>query len=372
MNAQNDVTKEAAASVGATEASPAPAKSKRRIGRTMLMLALPVSLALGGSVFWLTSGRYETTENAALHQARITIASDLSGRVVRLAVRDNQSVKAGDLLFQVDPEPWQLALSDAQVAVDSARLTVEQLKVAYEQAQAQAGVAAENAAYAQDELKRQTELTAKGVASTTALEDAQHAANLAAEQAEVAKKAVANALAALGDPTQPVDNHPKVRAALVALDKANYSLSLTEVHAPENGIVYQAASFREGQMVTAGSPLFALVANRDAWVEANFKETQLTGIAVGQPAEIVFDVRPDQRFAGTVEAIGAGTGAEFSLLPAQNATGNWVKVTQRVPVRIKLDDPGAAAELSSGMSATVDVDTGRGMSLSDLVGLVKS
>ncbi|QYZ69974.1 HlyD family secretion protein [Neotabrizicola shimadae] len=372
MNAQTDLTKEAAAAISAPDGTASPAKPKRRIGRTALMLAVPVVLALGGGVYWVTSGRYETTENAALHQARITVASDLSGRVVRLAVHDNQPVKAGDLLFQVDPEPWQLALSDAQVAVESARLTVEQLKVAYDQAQAQARVAAENAAYAQDELNRQKELTAKGVASTTALEDAQHAANLASEQAEVANKAVANALAALGDPTQAVDSHPKVRAALVALDKAKYNLGLTEVHAPENGIVYQASSFREGQMVTAGSPLFTLVANRDAWVEANFKETQLTGIAVGQPAEIVFDVRPDERFSGTVEAIGAGTGAEFSLLPAQNATGNWVKVTQRVPVRIKLDDPAAAADLSSGMSATVDVDTGRGMSLSDLAGLVKS
>ena len=365
MNAQSDVTAEAPVAA-------APARPKRRVGRTMLMVAVPLAMALGGGVYWATSGRYEATENAALHQARISVASDLSGRVVKVAVQDNQQVKAGDLLFQVDPEPWQLALNDAQVAVDGARLAVAQLKVVYDQAQAQAKVAAENAAYAQDELKRKQALTTKGVATTSELEDAQHAANLAREQAEVADKAVANALAALGDPAAPTDSHPKVRTALVALDKAKYSLGLTEVHAPADGIVYQAASFREGQMVTAGAALFTLVANRDAWVEANFKETQLTGIAVGQPVEIVFDVRPGETFAGTVEAIGAGTGAEFSLLPAQNATGNWVKVTQRVPVRVKLDDPAAAANLSSGMSAKVEVDTGRGMSVADLIGLVTS
>ena len=124
-----------------------------------------------------------------------------------------------------------------------------------------------------------------------------------------------------------------------------------------DGIVYQAASFREGQMVTAGAALFTLVANRDAWVEANFKETQLVDLAPGQPAEVVFDAAPGKAFTGTVEAIGAGTGAEFSLLPAQNATGNWVKVTQRVPVRIKLDDAAGAAALASGLSAEVTVDT---------------
>lgn len=370
MNAQSDVKAETPLAMPPKEE--APARPKRRLGRTVLMVALPVTLALGGGVYWLTSGRYESTENAALHQARISVASDLSGRVVKVAVHDNQQVKAGDLLFQVDPEPYQLALSDAQVAVDGARLAVEQLKVAYAQAQAQAKVAAENAAYALDELKRQQALASKGVAATTSLEDAQHTANLAQEQAIVADKAVANALAALGDPAAPTDSHPKVRTALVALDKAKYNLGLTEVHAPADGIVYQAASFREGQMVSAGAALFTLVANQDAWVEANFKETQLTGIAVGQHAEIVFDVRPDETFAGTVEAIGAGTGAEFSLLPAQNATGNWVKVTQRVPVRVRLDDPAAAAALSSGMSAEVEVDTGRGMSISDLIGRVTS
>lgn len=340
---------------------------RSRLGRAMVMGIVPVALLAGAAFWWITSGRYESTENANLHEARMSVASDLSGRVVKVAIHDSQRVTKGDLLFQVDPEPYRLALAEAEVSLQSARIEVEQLKAAFAQAESQAKQARDNADYLESELTRQEKLSDRGVAAGTALDGARHQAVQAREQAETAEQTVAAALAALGgDPALPTDDHPKVRKARVERDKATYDLGLTEVRAPADGIVYQASSFREGQFVSAGSPLFALVETGEVWVEANFKETQLDGIAVGQPVEIAFDVAPNRKLTGTVEAIGAGTGAEFSLLPAQNATGNWVKVTQRVPVRVRLDDPAKVGDLSSGLSAEVTVDTGRH---SNLLGL---
>lgn len=351
--------------VAAAPASPAakPDKPKRGPLRWLLMLALPLALIVGGVAYWLTGGRYEVTENANLRQAVVSVASDLGGRVTEVNIADNQTVKAGDLLFSVDPEPYRLALAQADAAVAGARLQVEQLRVAYAQAMANAALAADDAAYQASELDRQRALSTKGVASATALDDAQHEAQRARELKGVADQQVASALAALGnDPAIATDDHPTVKAAVAARDEAAYKLGLTEIRAPADGVIYQAASFKPGQMVTAGTRLFALVETGDTWVDANFKETQLAGIRVGQSAEVTFDLYPDAPVEAVVEAIGAGTGAEFSLLPAQNATGNWVKVTQRVPVRLRLTEA-PEAQLASGLSAEVSVDTGRSRSL---------
>jgi membrane fusion protein, multidrug efflux system len=349
----------AAAPAPATTPAPAPDKPARSLRKVLLMLSVPVLLVAGVGGWWLTGAAQESTENAYLHQARISIAPTIGGRVVSVNVHELQPVKAGDLLFQVDPEPYQLAVTQAEAAVNAARIQVEQMKAGLAQAEAQAALAADDAAYQADELTRQQELSGKGVASTSSLDEKRHASLQAREKAEVAKLTADASRAALGgDPKVATDDHPAVRAALAELDRARYNLSVTRVTAPADGVIYQAASFREGVMLAAGQPVFALVETGEAWVDANFKETQLVDLAAGQKAEIVFDAAPGKTFSGTVEAIGAGTGAEFSLLPAQNATGNWVKVTQRVPVRIKLDDAAAAASLASGLSAEVTVDTG--------------
>jgi membrane fusion protein, multidrug efflux system len=176
------------------------------------------------------------------------------------------------------------------------------------------------------------------------------------------------ALAALGGAADiAAEDHPSVKAALAARDQAAYNLGNASLRAPADGVIYQAASFKAGEMVAAGQSLFTLVQTDDVWVEANFKETQLEFVQAGQPAEISIDLQGGQKLAAVVEAIGAGTGSEFSLLPAQNATGNWVKVTQRVPVRLRLTNPAEAAGLASGLSASVSVDTGQSRSLSDLL-----
>lgn len=357
MNAHTPADAQAAAT--GTPAVPAkPAPKVRALRKTALMLSVPLLLALGAGGWWLSGGGSETTENANLHQPRLSIAPTVGGRVSAVNVQELQHVSAGDLLFQVDPEPYQLAVLQAEAAVSAMRLQIAQLKAAYAQAEAQAALADDDARYQAGELARQEALSGKGVASGSTVDEFRHSSRQAKERAAVARLTADAARAALGgDPEAATDDHPAVRAALIELERARYNLSLTKVTAPADGVIYQAASFREGVMLSAGQPVFALVETGEAWVDANFKETQLADLAPGQAAEVTFDAAPGHSFAGHVEAIGAGTGAEFSLLPAQNATGNWVKVTQRVPVRIRLDDPSAVATLASGISAEVTVDT---------------
>lgn len=337
------------------------AKSKGRATsrRAAIMLALPAALLVGGTYYWVTGGRYQDTENAYLEQAKIAISSDLSGRVVKVNLSDNEKVRAGDVLFQVDPEPYRIALSKADAALAAARLNVEQLRAAYNQAVAQEKVAADEVGYAQSQYDRKKELAKKGISAKSDLDQAQLDLNQAQEKLITSKQAIESARAALGgNPDMQTDKHPAVLAALAARQQAAYDLAQTTVTAPADGIVYKAASFKKGQYVTAGNPLFSLVETGDTWVDANFKETQLTNMRPGQKAVVTFDIYPDRKYQATVEAIGAGTGAEFSLLPAQNATGNWVKVTQRVPVTLRLADGTGGEMLRTGMSAKVSVDTG--------------
>jgi membrane fusion protein (multidrug efflux system) len=339
------------------EPAPAPAKPKRS-RRTLIMLAVPLLLAAGGSYVWLTGGRYQETENANLRQAKVTVATEAAGRIVEVDIADNATVKAGDKLFVVDPEPYRIALSQADAALAAARLNVEQLRAAYGQAVAQERVAASEVTYLQSQFDRAADLAKKGINAQSSLDEAQRDLERAEEQHRAALQGIESARAALGgDPDIPTDKHPSVLAAQSTRDKAAFDLAQTTVRAPSDGVVSQASSFKVGQYVAAGTPLFSLVETGDTWIEANFKETQLTHMKPGQTAEVVLDTYPDVDFKATVESIGAGTGAEFSLLPAQNATGNWVKVTQRIPVRLKLDTEGKDVPVRTGMSATVEVDT---------------
>ncbi|SIT53103.1 Membrane protein [Mesorhizobium prunaredense] len=351
------------------EPAPVAPKKKRRAGRILLMSALPVALIAGGSYVWVTGGRYQETENANLQQAKVTIAADTAGRIVQVDIFDNQSVKQGDVLFAIDAEPYRIALAQAGAAVAGARLNVEQLRAAYSQAVAQEKSDASQVDYAQSQYDRAADLARKGINAESSLDEARNDLDKARQQLAVAQQGILSAKAALGgNPDIETDRHPTVMAALATRDKAAYDLAQTTVRAPADGIVSQAASFKVGHYVGPGTPLFSLVETGDTWIDANFKETQLTNMKPGQKAEIVVDTYPDRTFEATVKAIGAGTGAEFSLLPAQNATGNWVKVTQRIPVRLQLADADAKMVLRTGMSATVTVDTGVSRGLPSIFG----
>jgi membrane fusion protein (multidrug efflux system) len=370
MNAPaKNVEAEQAAPANAAPLSPAASPKKAGGKRVALMIAVPLALAIAGGYVWLTGGRYQETDNANLKQARITITSEIPGRIVSLNVHDNQEVKAGEVLFEVDPEPYRIALEQADAALAAARIGVEQLRAGYSQALAQERAKAADVAYLESELKRARALNGKGVGSQSSLDTAQRDLDKARDEHQAAVESVTGALAALGgDAGIATDDHPSVLAALAARDRAAYQLSQTTVKAPASGVTTQAASVKLGQYVSAGTSLFTLVETDDTWIEANFKETQLTNMKVGQEAEVVLDTFPDKPLKAVVEAIGAGTGAEFSLLPAQNATGNWVKVTQRIPVRLRLTEAEAELLMRTGMSATVSVDTGVSRSFASLFG----
>ena len=337
---------------------PAPeAKKKRSPLRFVLMLAVPVVLIGGGAYFWLTGGRYIDTDNAYIQQAKVSVSADVAGRIVSVAVKDNQVVKAGDTLFTIDAAPYRIALSQADAALAAARVNVEQLRVGLAVARAKLQSAQSTLEIRQTAWDRQTTLQTQGVTAVASLDDARLALQSAQSTVALEQQDVANATAALGgNPDIQTDEHPAVLAALAARDSAARNLEKTTVLAPAAGIVSQVASLNVGQFVATGSTIATLVETEQTWVEANFKETQLTGMTIGMPAEITVDAFPGVALPGHVDSIGAATGAEFALIPAQNATGNWVKVVQRIPVRVVLDSTDQQL-LRSGMSATVRIDT---------------
>jgi membrane fusion protein (multidrug efflux system) len=335
----------------------APAKKKRSGRRLALMLSVPVVLAAGGAYFFLTGGRYVDTDNAYVQQSKVSISSDVAGRIVSVAVHDNQAVKAGETLFAIDPEPYRIALEQAEAALATARVNVEQLRVAYGTANAKLASAQATLDIRQNEFERKQSLVSQGVNAESTLDDLRLSLQTAQSTVDLAKQEVASTTAALaGNPEIATDEHPAVRAAIAARDNAQRNLEKTTVVAPADGIVSQVASLNVGQFIATGSTIATLVETGDVWVEANFKETQLVGLAAGMPAEISVDAFPGKKLEGHVESIGAATGAEFALIPAQNATGNWVKVVQRIPVVIRVDDTEGEA-LRAGMSSVVSVDT---------------
>lgn len=342
----------------ADSAANQPKQKQKKGPKFWLLILVPALIVLGGAWYWLSAGGSQSTENANYQMARIPVASQISGRVTKVFVHDNEHVKKGTPLFELDKKPYELALAKAEAALSQARLQVEQLRASYKAALADEKQAADNAAYQEKQLNRQEKLIKSGTTTQQALDQQRTATQAAQNTLAAAKQKVASAKVALdGNPEIQVDEHPSVKSAIVAVNDAKYNLSQTEVDAPTDGIIYQASSFKPGEMVGAGSSLFTLVDTSDVWVIANFKETSLTHMQAGQSATVEFDAFPDREYHATVDAVGAGTGAEFSILPAQNATGNWVKVTQRVPVRLRLDEGANLEGLRAGLSASVTVDT---------------
>jgi membrane fusion protein (multidrug efflux system) len=347
----------APAAAPAASAPEAPAKKKRSGRRLAIMLAVPVILAAGGGYFYLTGGRYVETDNAYVKQNKVSISADVAGRIISVDVRENQPVKAGQPLFTVDPEPYRIALAQADAALASARVNVEQLRVAHSIALAKLQAAKDALEIRQKEWDRTSNLRQQGITAESSLDDKRLALQQAQSSVALEEQDVANAIAALGgDPNIATDDHPAVRAALAARDSAQRNLDKTTVVAPADGVVAQVASLNVGQFINTGTTIATLVESNDLWIEANFKETQLTTLRNGLPVEISVDAFPGKKLEGHIDTIGAATGSEFALIPAQNATGNWVKVTQRVPVKIAIDST-EGQRLVAGMSAVVNVDT---------------
>ena len=337
----------------------ADAPARPRGGRRrLLMLSLPLALVLGGGAYWLMGGRYVTTDNAYVHQPMVSVSPDVSGRITQVMVAENQHVDPGTPLFRIDDSSYRIALAQAEADLAAARLSVEQLRANYATADARLDAARAILDVQDRELERQQRLTEKGLGSQSALDDATVTARTARNNVSLAEREKAAAAAALaGDPEVATDTLPAVQAALARRDAATRDLAHAEVRAATGGYIAQIGSLNVGQYLNAGTTAATLVEASDTWIEANFKETQLADISVGQPVDIEIDAYPGAVLHGRVDSFGSATGSQFSLIPAQNATGNWVKVVQRVPVRIRLDGADGPV-LRNGMSAHVSVDTG--------------
>lgn len=332
-------------------------KRRRRWLRPALITCGPALLVLVGAYLYLTSGRYVSTDDAYVRADITQISTDVAGRVIEVAVRENDQVKAGQVLFRLDDTPFRYALERAQAQLAMARLDVEALRATYAQKQADLKAAQDTLDFQGREFDRQKSLLASHVSSQQLYDQAQHNVDAARQNLDSTRQALANVLANLGgDPKMETDKHPRVLAAKAQLDQAALDLSHTVIYAPNGGTVAKVDKLQKGEYVTAGTPLFSLI-GKDIWVEANFKETELTHMRPGQEATVEVDTYPGRSFKGRLAGISPGTGSEFSVLPPQNATGNWVKVVQRLPVRILLSESDGDMPLRSGMSVTVDVDT---------------
>ncbi len=335
------------------------AKPKRNGRRLLLMFGLPLVLVIGGGYFYLTGERYQGTDNAYVRQTIVSLSSDVSGRIVEVDVHENETVSAGQVLFSLDAEPYRIALQQAEAALRNARISVDQLRVSYRTALAKLDAAKNTLDIKQRQRDRVVNLTDKGLSTETANDSSLLDVEQARSGVDLAQQAVDAAVAALGgDPDVATDDHPAVKAALASLANAQRNLDKTIVKAPAAGVISQVSSLNVGQMISTGGTVASLVETGTSWIEANFKETQLQHMHAGQPVEIDVDSFAGTKLSGKVASIGAATGSEFSLIPAQNATGNWVKVVQRIPVRIAIDGTDSL-DLRSGMSATVTVDTGK-------------
>lgn len=337
-----------------------PAKRPSRVRRNLLIASVPLALALAGGYFWTTGGRYVSTEDAYVKQDRVTVMPQVSGQIATVSVTENQPVTAGAVLFTIDDSSYRATVAEDEARLQSARLDVAKLKAAYAQAVSEASTARDALSTAQTQDDRIQSLRKSGVVAQSDADDSALALQRAKGAVASADSQVLSARAALaGNPDIPTDQHPEVLEAQASLNAAELDLSHTRITAPRDGVVTQTDRLQPGQYVTPSTAVLALMATGSSWVEANYKETDLEHMREGQAVTLEFDGYPGRTFEGSVGSIGAGTGSEFALIPAQNASGNWVKVVQRVPVRIALDASADLPPIRAGMSATVDVDTGR-------------
>jgi membrane fusion protein (multidrug efflux system) len=338
------------------------------ITRPLALIGVPVLVIAGALAFWLQGGRYASTENAFVKADIAQIASEVPGRIVEVLVRDHAIVAAGDVLVRIDPEPYRLALAKAEAEIDAARATVEALKVSLRESKADARETENRLTYFELQAKRQRELSGRGVSSAQRVEQADSEEQQARDRLGMLQQRIARVEAALGgNPEQPTDRYAAVREKLAVRDRAALDLANTEIKASRAGVVVN-LKLQVGEQVKAQTPLFAHVAERRPWVEANFKETDLTHVTVGQKATVVIDMHPDITWEAEVESISPATGAEFAILPPQNASGNWVKVVQRLPVKLRLIERPGEPPLRAGMTAYVSIDTKRVRSLSGILG----
>ncbi|MEZ5682200.1 MAG: HlyD family secretion protein [Erythrobacter sp.] len=335
---------------------PEEPKTKRKWGRLALMVSVPLLLLIAGGLYWLSLQGKVSTDNAYIQQDKISVSAQVGGEIVQVLVGEGDTVAAGDLLFRIDPEPYRLQIAQADAAIATAQANVTALSNSADLSGADIAAAREDIAFAEANFRRKDDLYDRGFLTKTEHDAARHAVNQAREQLRQAQARQQAAGAKLATGAAVPGENPQVATGKAQRALAQLQLSRTEVRAPAAGRIAQADRLQQGQQIVQGLPVLTLVADGSSYVEANFKETDLADMQVGQPAEVEFDAYPGLKLKGHVASIGAGTGSEFSVIPAQNATGNWVKVTQRVPVKIAIDEK-SSRPLIAGLSTEVTVFT---------------
>jgi membrane fusion protein, multidrug efflux system len=328
-----------------------------RMQRVVLLVAVPLVVAVTAGVFYLRGGRYVETENAYVKADKVPVSAEVSGTVREVLVGENQAVAAGQPVFRLDAAPFRVAVAKADARLAQVRTELAEIRASYREKQADITVARTRQAFALKDQQRQAELVAKNYVSVSRYDDAKQTTELAGQQTAALEQGLARIAVSLGGSVQaPVELHPIYLAALAELEQARLDLARVEVRASMAGTVSKPPKL--GQYVAAGSIAMALVSSGNLWLEANFPETELTHVHAGQPVMIHVDTYPDKTWRGEVESLSPATGAEFSVIPAQNATGNWVKIAQRVPVRIRIAPDDSLPALRAGLSTTVEIDTG--------------
>jgi membrane fusion protein (multidrug efflux system) len=317
--------------------------------RAILMLIVPAILLVLGGYYWLTSGASVSTDDAQVKQDIVSVSPQVNGQIVQVFVRNGARVHRGDLLFRIDPQPYRVALEQAQAQLAAAHLQTTQLRTQAAGTGGDITGSIANLKIKQNAYVRQQALLKQGFTTHSDYDDALNEVKTAEQQLADAHARAANANAALAPGEQP-----SIAQAQAAVDKASLDLSRTDVRAPMDGVIENADSLQVGQMAITGLGMLSLVHSSTAWVEANFKEKDVGRMVRGQRARVEVDAYPGQKFDAHVQSIGAGTGGEFSLLPAQNANGNWVKVTQRVPVRLYFNGT-PSKPMIAGLSVTATV-----------------
>jgi membrane fusion protein (multidrug efflux system) len=343
--------------MGPDTASPTPGLSKYRFRRFALLVVVPAIVGVVAGGLYLHGGRYVDTDNAYVKADLVTVSPDVAGTVKEVLVQENQAVSAGQVLFRIDPASYQVAVDQAEARLAQVRTDLLALTASYREKQAEIALARTRYEFARREQRRQADLVAKHFVSASKFDDATQASDIAGQQITAQEEDLKRIAASLGGSVDtPLAQQAGYRAAQAALEQARLDLARTEVRASLPGTV--SSPPKPGQYLAAGGPAMALVVTGNTWIEANFTETDLTYVRPGEAAVVHVDTYPGVEWRGTVDSLSPATGSEFSVIPAQNATGNWVKITQRVPVRIRIEPQAGLPALRAGLSALVDIDTG--------------
>ncbi len=341
----------------------------RHYRRTLLLVVVPLAALVAGLVFYLNGGRYVTTDDAYVGAQKVLITPDISGKIERVVVREGQRVNKGDLLFEIDPVPFQFAVDQARAMLTQAKTSYENLGANIRIYSQMGDLMQQSVDLKQRDVDRKAVLAKNSFGSQLDLDNSSNSlVTVRAELAFLQQQISSAKTQLLGDPGLPLEQFPPYAQAKAALAQAERNLDHTEMRAPIAGIATQVDQIQLGRFIPAGTPVFSVIETAKPWVDANLKESDFTYIGVGQPVDIEVDAFPDHVFKGTIGSLSPGTGAQFAILPPQNATGNFVKVVQRVPVRIYFDSHDKDVQkLKAGMSAYTTIDTGHRRSLGALL-----